>query len=122
MIRIPGPGRIENRAIDGAANPYLASAAMLAAGLDGIENKIDPGLANSENLYELPEEELRRRNISFLPTTLREAVECFEQDQVVQQALGKEFATYYAKVKREEWRQYHQSISQWERDKYLATF
>jgi len=122
MIRIPGPGRIENRAIDGAANPYLVSAAMLAAGLDGIENKIDPGLANSENLYELPEEELRRRNISFLPTTLREAVECFEQDQVVQQALGKEFATYYAKVKREEWRQYHQSISQWERDKYLATF
>jgi glutamine synthetase type III len=122
MIRIPGPGRIENRAIDGAANPYLASAVMLAAGLDGIENKIDPGQANSDNLYELPEEELRRRNISFLPTSLREAVDCFEKDEVVQQALGKEFAAYYAAVKREEWRQYHQSISQWERDRYLTTF
>src|SRR5207245_10344279 len=49
MIRIPGPGRIENRAVDGAANPYLACAAMLAAGLDGIENKTDPGHANGEN-------------------------------------------------------------------------
>jgi glutamine synthetase len=122
MIRIPGPGRIENRAVDGAANPYLASAAMLAAGLDGIENKIDPGHANSDNLYELAEEELRRRNITFLPTTLREALDCFEHDPVLQQALGKEYAAYYVGVKREEWRQYHQSISQWERDKYLTTF
>jgi glutamine synthetase len=95
---------------------------MLAAGLDGIENKIDPGHANSDNLYELAEEELRRRNITFLPTTLREALDCFEHDPVLQQALGKEYAAYYVGVKREEWRQYHQSISQWERDKYLTTF
>jgi glutamine synthetase len=95
---------------------------MLAAGLDGIENKIDPGQANSENLYEMPEEELRRRNIAFLPTTLREAIDCFEQDEVVQEALGKDYAAYYASVKREEWRQYHQSISQWEREQYLKTF
>ena len=65
---------------------------MLAAGLDGIENKIDPGPANSDNLYELSEDELRRRNITFLPTTLREALDCFEQDEVVQQALGKDYA------------------------------
>jgi len=122
MIRIPGPGRIENRAVDGAANPYLACAAMLAAGLDGIENKIDPGPANGDNLYEMPEEELRRRNITFLPTTLREALDCFEHDEVLQQALGMDFAVYYASVKREEWRQYHQSISQWEREQYLKTF
>jgi len=122
MIRVPGPGRIENRAVDGAANPYLASAAMLAAGLDGIENKIDPGHANSENLYELPEQELGHRNITFLPTTLREALDCFERDEVLRQALGNEYAAYYAGVKREEWRQYHQSISQWERDHYLQTF
>jgi glutamine synthetase len=122
MIRIPGPGRIENRAVDGAANPYLACAAMLAAGLDGIENKIDPGHANSENLYEMREDELRRRDITFLPTTLREALDCFEQDEVVQEALGKDYAAYYASVKREEWRQYHQSISQWEREQYLKTF
>ena len=122
MIRIPGPGRIENRAVDGAANPYLATAVMLAAGLDGMENKMDPGPANSENLYELPEQELERRNISFLPTTLREALDCFERDGVVREALGPGYASYYAGVKREEWRQYHQSISQWERDHYLHTF
>jgi len=122
MIRIPAPGRIENRAIDGAANPYLAAAVMLAAGLDGIEHKMDPGPPNRDNLYELPEPELGRRNITFLPTTLREALDCFEADDIVRQALGDDYATYYASVKREEWRQYHQSISQWERDHYLHTF
>jgi glutamine synthetase len=101
MIRIPGPGRIENRVADGAANPYLATAAMLAAGLDGIEKKIDPGQPNSDNLYEMPEQELRRRNITFLPTTLQEAIDCFERDEVLHQALGKEYAAYYVKVKRE---------------------
>jgi glutamine synthetase len=122
MIRIPAPGRIENRAVDGAANPYLASAAMLAAGFDGIEKKIDPGVANTENLYELAEKELERRNIAFLPTTLREALDCFERDEVLQQALGLDCAAYYASVKRQEWREYHQSISEWERDHYLHTF
>ncbi|HKW99524.1 MAG TPA: type III glutamate--ammonia ligase [Bryobacteraceae bacterium] len=122
MIRIPGPGRIENRAADGAANPYLAMAVMLAAGLDGIERKIDPGPANSGNLYEMPEAELRRRNIAFLPTTLREALDCFEQDDVVRQAMGEDYAAYYVDVKREEWREYHQNVSQWERDRYLNTF
>jgi glutamine synthetase len=122
MIRIPGPGRIENRAVDGAANPYLASAAMLAAGLNGIEHKMDPGPANSENLYEMSEDELRRHNITFLPTTLREALDCFEHDDVMQKALGKEFSAYYVTVKREEWRQFHQSISHWEREHYLRTY
>ena len=83
---------------------------------------MDPGPANSENLYELPEQELERRNITFLPTTLREALDCFERDEVVRQALGNDYASYYAGVKREEWRQYHQSISQWELDHYLHTF
>ena len=95
---------------------------MLAAGLDGIENKIDPGPANSENLYEMSEQDLRRHNITFLPTTLREALDCFESDEVLHRALGKDYAAYYTGVKREEWRQYHQSISQWERDHYLHMY
>jgi glutamine synthetase len=122
MIRIPAPGRLENRVADGAANPYLACAAMLAAGLDGIENKMDPGQVNASNLYEVPEEDLRRRNIQFLPTTLSEAVDCFEQDEVLQDALGKPYAAYYAGVKRDEWREFHQSVGQWERDRYLKTY
>jgi len=122
MIRIPGPGRVENRMVDGAANPYLASAAMLAAGLDGIERQIDPGTANTGNLYELAEEELRRRNIGFLPTTLREALECFSQSEVIRGALGCEYSDYYTACKQEEWLQYHQSISQWEIEHYLLTY
>ena len=122
MIRLPSPGRIENRVVDGAANPYLASAAVLGAGLDGIENKIDPGKANTSNLYEASEDELARRGTTFLPTTLREALECLEEDAVVKEALGAEYAAYYIGVKEEEWRQYHQSIAQWELDNYLTTY
>jgi glutamine synthetase len=119
MVRIPGPGRIEDRAIDGAANPYLACAAILAAGMDGIENKIDPGVSNTSNLYEVSKEELARRGIRLLPTTLREALGCFAKDGVMKEALGTDFGPYYVAVKEEEWRQYHQSVSQWEIDRYL---
>ena len=122
MIRLPAPGRVENRVVDGAANPYLASAAILGAGLDGIENKIEPGVANTSNLYEASEDELARHGITFLPATLREALDCLEQDMVVKEALGAEYAAYYIGVKGEEWRQYHQSVSQWEIDNYLMTF
>ena len=119
MIRIPGPGRIENRSVDGAANPYLAMAALLAAGLDGIENETDPGQRNEENLYEVSEAELRERGIHFLPSTLDDACDHLEQDQVVKEALGTEYAEYYIECKRDEWREYHDFVSQWERDRYL---
>ena len=119
MIRVPGPGRIENRTADGASNPYLACAASLAAGLDGIENQVDPGAKNNDNLYELSESELSERGISYLPTTLSEALDCLEQDDIVKGALGETYAPYYIQVKREEWARYHQSVSQWETDNYL---
>ncbi len=122
MIRLPAPGRVENRVVDGAANPYLASAAILGAGFDGIENRIDPGEANTSNLYEASEDELARHGITFLPTTLREALDCLEEDAVVKEALGTEYAAYYIGVKGDEWRQYHQSVAQWEIDNYLMTF
>ena len=122
MIRIPGPGRIENRAVDGSANPYLSCAAMLAAGLDGIENKIDPGTRNSDNLYEVEEEELTRRGIDFLPSTLKEAIEHFAANEVMKQAFGPEYADYYVQVKQNEWQQYHQIVDQWERDRYLPVY
>src|SRR5579872_375325 len=122
MIRIPAPGRIEVRVVDGAANPYLAFSAILAAGLDGIEKKIDPGPPNHGNLYEVSEHELNQRQIGFLPTTLSDALDAFERDPVVQSALGECYAQHYVKVKREEWRQYNQSVSQWERDRYLPIY
>ena len=78
MLRIPGPGRIENRTIDSACNPYLATAAILAAGLDGIENKIDPGEPLDKNIYSLGPEELA--NIPTLPHSLDEALQALEED------------------------------------------
>lgn len=122
MIRIPSPGRIENRACDGATNPYLAAAAMLAAGLDGIENKIDPGSRNDDNLYEVPERELKRRRIKFLPTTLWEALDELEKDKVVLGALGETFAADYIRAKRDEWVRSHETVSSWEVENYLGAY
>ncbi len=119
MIRIPGPGRIENRMVDAAANPYLACAVMLAAGLDGIDNKIDPGVASNDNLYEVPLEELKARGIGHLPDTLQSAVEALSKDEVVCNALGREYTGYFIQVKTEEWESYHNSVSKWELDHYL---
>ena len=122
MIRTPAPGRIENRLGDGAANPYLAATVLLAAGMDGIENQIDPGEQNVDNLYEVPEDELQRRGIDSLPTTLSEAVDALETDEIIKNALGIAYADYYIQVKRAEWRDYHLSISQWETDNYLMVY
>ena len=122
MIRIPGPGRIENRTVDGAANPYLAPTVMLAAGLDGIENKMAAGNRNDRNLYEVPEAELKAEGIGFLPTTLSEALDELEQDEVIKAALGREYAEYYIQVKRDEWQRYHDSVSQWEVENYLGLY
>src|SRR6266705_435080 len=74
MLRIPGPGRVENRAVDGSANPYLAAAGILAAGLDGIRHHLPAGERNDRNMYEVPLEDLRREGIQLLPATLDEAV------------------------------------------------
>ena len=122
MIRIPGPGRIENRTVDGAANPYLAPTVMLAAGLDGIAHKMAAGSRNDRNLYEVPEAELKAEGIGFLPTTLSEALDELAQDMVIKDALGREYAEYYIQVKRDEWKRYHDSVSQWEVENYLGLY
>lgn len=122
MLRIPAPGRVENRIVDGAANPYLACTAVLAAGLDGIERRLEPGRRNDDNLYEVPEAELRQRGIGFLPTTLSEALDHLERDAVITEALGADYAAYYLQVKRQEWQRYHQSVSRWEIDNYLGVY
>ena len=119
MIRIPGPGRIENRTVDGAANAYLAAAAMLAAGLDGIENRVSAGKRNDRNLYEVSSAELENTGLELLPSTLDEALDALEDDPVVMGALGSPYAEYYVRVKRDEWKEYHDSVSRWELDRYL---
>jgi len=122
MIRIPGPGRFEVRSTDGAANSYLSFTAMLAAGMDGIANQIDPGKRNDENLYEIPYATLKKRKIEHLPQNLNEALDHLERDPVIMNALGEPFARYYIDVKRDEWLRYHRSVSQWELENYLGVF
>ncbi|MDQ3890979.1 MAG: type III glutamate--ammonia ligase [Actinomycetota bacterium] len=126
MLRIPGPGRVEDRTIDGSCNPYLAAAAILAAGLDGIENRLDPGDANPGNLYEMPEEELKRRGVELLPENLLDATRELERDEVIRAALGRgrdeDYVDYFVRVKRDEWKRYHEHVTSWEINEYLTRF
>ncbi|MDQ8191536.1 type III glutamate--ammonia ligase [Roseibacillus persicicus] len=122
-MRVPmGGGRVESRNADAACNPYLAAALALAAGLEGIREKIDPGQAQEDNLYELSHEELKERGISELPQTLKEAVAAFADDPFVEQALGSELRQEFITYKSEEWLQYHQRVSQWEIEQYARLY
>src|SRR5438105_17212 len=126
MLRIPGPGRVEDRTIDGSANPYLAAAAVLASGLDGIENGLDAGEPNSENLYDHSYDELTAAGMRALPANLLEAIGELERDDVLRQALGRgrneDYIDYYARVKRDEWFRYHEQVTPWEITEYLTRF
>ncbi|MEJ2393304.1 MAG: type III glutamate--ammonia ligase [Candidatus Thiodiazotropha sp.] len=122
-VRVPmGGGRCESRNADGAVNPYLAAALSLAAGLDGIRNKIDPGMPQEDNLYELSEAERSERGIEFLPRDLQEAVDAFEADPFVTETLGEALRNEFITYKRQEWIAYHQTISQWEIERYSHLF
>ncbi|MBW8370462.1 MAG: type III glutamate--ammonia ligase [Thiobacillus sp.] len=120
MVRIPG-GRLELRLPDGACNPYLATAAVIAAGLDGIERKLDPGEPHNMNLYELSDAELKKEKISILPQNLHEALLALEKDKVIRDALGP-VADEFLKLKHMEWVEYMRHVSEWEVDSYLEFF
>jgi glutamine synthetase len=129
LIRIPQISkgqvestRIELRCPDPSSNPYLAFAAMLAAGLDGIERKLAPPEPVEENLYHLDEARLRSRNIRQLPGTLREALDELCADRVILDALGEHIAERFVEAKREEWDEYRIQVSGWEVDRYLEAF
>src|SRR5690242_15001447 len=126
MLRIPGPGRVEDRTIDGSANPYLAATAVLAAGLDGIVNELDPDEPNWENLYTESADTLLSLGMRALPANLLEAVDELERDDVLREALGparaEDYVDYYARVKRDEWFRYHEQVTDWELREYLTRF
>jgi glutamine synthetase len=126
MLRIPGHGRVEDRTIDGSCNPYLAATVVLAAGLDGIENRLDPGDPNPGNLYEMSEDELTRRGVDLLPANLLDATRELEKDDVIRAALGRgkdeDYVDYFIRVKRDEWTRYHEQVTPWELREYLTRF
>ena len=122
-IRVPmGGGRCESRNADSSCNPYLAATLALAAGLEGIREKLDPGHPQEDNLYELSEPELAKRGISYLPRNLEEAVEAFAADPFIEKTLGQGLRDEFITYKSEEWRTYHQQVSAWEIAQYARLF
>jgi glutamine synthetase len=126
MLRIPEGGRIEDRTVDGSCNPYLGATAMLAAGLDGVERKLDPGEPNSANLYTMSPEQRAEGGIELLPANLLDATRELQKNDVLRAALGTtrdgDYVDYYVKVKQAEWQAAHEQITQWELDRYLQLF
>ena len=116
MIRVPGAGRFEMRLMDGAANPYLMQAGILASGLDGIEHKRDPGKPQHINMYT---EGHKARGVKKLPLNLLDAIRKTQSSKSLKAALGEELVDSYCKLKMEQWNNYTKSISQWEYDNTL---
>jgi glutamine synthetase len=116
MIRIPEPGRFELRLADGAVNPYLLPAAILAAGLDGVRNKRDPGRRLDINMYT---EADKAGDVKRLPLNLLDALRAFEASAVLGDALGKGFVAAYLKLKHAEWNSYARHLTSWERQTTL---
>jgi glutamine synthetase len=121
MLRVCGPGHIEDRTVSAGCNPYLIFAAYLAAGWDGIENRVEPGEPNLGNLYALGREEIYKRGLSTLPQSLRDALIALEHDPVVLNALGP-IQNEFLKLKWQEWNEYHRQVSSWEIEQYLTLF
>ena len=120
-VRIPG-GRIEFRLPDAGCNPYLVTAAMLAAGMDGVERKLDPGKPNNTNLYEYSAAQLTAEGIDLLPQNLLEAIGELERDEVICAALGAQLSKEFIALKRMEWIEYARHVSDWETQRYLEFF
>jgi glutamine synthetase len=120
-VRVPH-GRLEVRLPDAGCNPYLVSAALIAAGLDGIDRKLDPGPAQNINLYQLSPQELAAKGIKLLPQSLHEAIDALESDKVICAGLGVDLAREFISLKRMEWTEYSRHVSDWESRRYLEFF
>ena len=120
--RAPAASRIELRSPDPSCNPYLAIAAMLAAGLDGIERGLEAPDPVRENIYDFDETKREEYGIDTLPSDLGSAVDAFEEDEVIMDALGSHVSEKFVTAKRAEWAEYSAEVSQWELDRYLEKF
>ena len=122
-LRIPlAGGRVELRATDSACNPYLGAAMVLAAGLEGIEQGLDPGEPHRDNMYTKSQAELDELGVAWLPSTLGEALDAFEADPLGKQVMGAKMYSAWLEYKRAEWTSYLNHVSDWEKDRYLKFF
>ena len=116
MVRVPGKGRFELRLPDGAANPYLLQAVILAAGLDGVRTKADPGRRLDIDMYQMGH---TVTDAPKLPLNLLDALRAFERNEELKRMMGPEFSAAYLKLKQAEWQAYASHFTQWERDTTL---
>ena len=116
MVRIPDGGRLEFRLADGAANPYLLQAVLLAAGLDGIDRKLDPGKRLDLDMYT---EGHKARGAKKLPLNMLDAIREFKRDKYLGETMGTEFTEAYIKLRNREWDQFCHHLTDWERDQTL---
>ena len=114
--------RCEVRVPDPACNPYLALAAMMAAGLDGVENGYDPGPPVNKNIFAMSQREKKRLKIAQLPPNLEGALDALEKDKVIREALGEHIFEHYLAAKRQEVADYLAHVHPWEQDRYLEAF
>jgi glutamine synthetase len=123
MIRIPAARgmstRVELRSPDPSCNPYLSFAVILMAGLDGVENQMDPGEPTTLNLFHLNDEERKKHGIESLPGSLKEALDNLETDSVIKDALGEHVYQDFMRLGRAEWDAYRISVHDWEITRYL---
>ncbi len=129
LIRVPQTSRgrpeatrIELRCPDPSCNPYLAFAVMLAAGLDGIRNKLLPPRPVEENLYHFDDQMMAKYAVGMLPGTLKEALDELGQDDVIRDALGEHVYEWFVEAKMSEWEEYRKRVSPWELERYLETY
>ena len=116
MVRVPGPGRFELRLPDGAANPYLLQAVIIAAGLDGVRTRADPGRRHDIDMYQMGH---TVKNAPKLPLNLLDALREFDRDKTLKTMLGNEFSNAYLKLKHKEWNSYCSHFSKWETENTL---
>ena len=126
LIRIPSTKntgtRVELRSPDSAANPYLTLALCLAAGLDGIKNKIQPPASVQKNIFAMSQEERDELQIKSLPASLKEAIDAMEQDEFVRGVLGEHISNAYIELKKKEWEAYDRHVTDWEVAEYLGKY
>ena len=126
LIRIPASRglstRIEVRSVDSVANPYLALAAILKSGLDGIRRDLDPGKPCDRNIYEMNAAELENEGIVTLPTDLDHALLALGEDTIIQEALGSHIYANYKEAKQREWDSYRITVHPWEIERYMKMY
>lgn len=126
LVRVPAirkkATRVELRSPDPSCNPYLAFAVMLKAGLEGIRQKIDPGMPVDKNIFAMRPEERKEYNIGSLPRNLLDAIENLEKSNLMKEALGEHVFNQFVNVKKMEWNLYNEKVHNWEIERYLALY